>query len=277
MPSSIGRRAGTRCGGHRRCHDRLRSGRPAHRRGQRARPARGRSAAAATFDARRAGRAQGRVRPPPGADPGGLDDVGVGRRAGRPARGVDAGRRAAGLAARRGRGRAAHPGGRGTAPVDRPARRAHPAARPRLRRHHPLRRRERPVHAYTYAAGAATGPRVVADGLPDAKCPDLRGASTRTRSRASPSARTDALYFSIGSSGNISADDRDADPAARLDHADPAGRRPARGLRPRCAQRHRARRRPRRLGLDGGEQPRQHRSTRSTRPTATRGRRRRAR
>ena len=37
--------------------------------------------------------------------------------------------------------------------------------------------------------GAATGPRVVADGLPDAKSPEL-GGRTRTRSRAWPSART---------------------------------------------------------------------------------------
>ena len=91
------------------------------------------------------------------------------------------------------------------------------------------------IHAYTYAGRARRPARaLVADGLPDAK-PDLGGQYAHALKSVAVGP-DHALYFSIGSSGNISAEDRDADPAARLDHADPAGRRPARGLRPRaCA------------------------------------------
>jgi glucose/arabinose dehydrogenase len=67
------------------------------------------------------------------------------------------------------------------------------------------------VDAYTYRDGAAVDPRVVAPGLPDAKSPDLRG-------RYSHALKTvvvgpdGAVYFSIGSTGNISAEDREATP-----------------------------------------------------------------
>lgn len=67
------------------------------------------------------------------------------------------------------------------------------------------------IRAYTYAAGAATGGRIVADGLPDAKTAELGGAYAHAlKSVAVGPDRS--LYFSIGSSGNISAEDRDATP-----------------------------------------------------------------
>jgi glucose/arabinose dehydrogenase len=67
------------------------------------------------------------------------------------------------------------------------------------------------IRAYTYAAGAATGPRLVADGLPDAKSPELGGQYAHALKSVAVGP-DHALYFSIGSSGNISADDRDATP-----------------------------------------------------------------
>ncbi len=114
------------------------------------------------------------------------------------------------------------------------------------------------IQAYTYAAGAATGPRVVADGLPDAKSAELGGQYAHALKSVAVGP-DHALYFSIGSSGNISADDRDANPQRAAIMRIPPGGGAARGLRPRRAQRHRARDRARRLGLDRGEQPRQHR------------------
>ncbi|CAN5504284.1 gluconolaconase [soil metagenome] len=67
------------------------------------------------------------------------------------------------------------------------------------------------IDAYTYADGAATDQGVVAPGLPDAKSPDLRGAYSHALKSVAVG-RDGAVYFSIGSTGNISADDRDASP-----------------------------------------------------------------
>jgi glucose/arabinose dehydrogenase len=67
------------------------------------------------------------------------------------------------------------------------------------------------IQAYTYAAGAATAPRVVADGLPDAKSAELGGQYAHALKSVAVGP-DHALYFSIGSSGNTSADDRDANP-----------------------------------------------------------------
>jgi glucose/arabinose dehydrogenase len=67
------------------------------------------------------------------------------------------------------------------------------------------------VDAYDYAGGRATNPRVVAAGLPDAKSADLGGAYAHALK--SVALGTDgAVYFSIGSTGNVSAGDRDANP-----------------------------------------------------------------
>lgn len=67
------------------------------------------------------------------------------------------------------------------------------------------------VTSYTYADGKATGRRTVAPGLPDAGSPDLRGAYSHTLKSVAVGS-DGAVYFSIGSTGNISVEDRDADP-----------------------------------------------------------------
>ncbi|MET0698817.1 MAG: gluconolaconase [Mycobacterium sp.] len=67
------------------------------------------------------------------------------------------------------------------------------------------------IDAYTYADGAAREPRVIAPDLPDAKSPDLRGAYSHALKSVAVGP-DGAVYFSIGSTGNISAEDRDATP-----------------------------------------------------------------
>ncbi|WP_179470301.1 PQQ-dependent sugar dehydrogenase [Mycolicibacterium vinylchloridicum] len=67
------------------------------------------------------------------------------------------------------------------------------------------------IDAFDYRAGSADGRRVVAGGLPDARSPDLGGAYAHALK--SVAVGTDgAVYFSIGSTGNVSAADRTADP-----------------------------------------------------------------
>jgi glucose/arabinose dehydrogenase len=67
------------------------------------------------------------------------------------------------------------------------------------------------VDVYDYADGQAINRRTVAGGLPDAKSPDLRGAYSHAL-KSVAIGPDGAVYFSIGSTGNISAEDRDADP-----------------------------------------------------------------
>ncbi|MDX1872263.1 gluconolaconase [Mycolicibacterium sp. 120266] len=67
------------------------------------------------------------------------------------------------------------------------------------------------VTAYDYRDGAATNPRPVAVGLPDARSPDLRGAYSHALKSVTVGP-DGAVYFSIGSTGNISAHDRTANP-----------------------------------------------------------------
>lgn len=67
------------------------------------------------------------------------------------------------------------------------------------------------ITAYDYADGRASGPRAVADGLPNAKSPDLHGAYAHALKSVAVG-HDGAVYFSIGSTGNISAADRDATP-----------------------------------------------------------------
>ncbi len=90
------------------------------------------------------------------------------------------------------------------------------------------------IGVYTYAAGAATGGRIVADGLPDAKTPELGGAYAHAL-KSVAIGPDKSLYFSIGSSGNISAEDRDATPQrATIMRIPPGGGAPevfARGVR----------------------------------------------
>ena len=67
------------------------------------------------------------------------------------------------------------------------------------------------VDVYDYVDGEAVNRRTVAGGLPDAKSPDLGGAYSHALKSVAVGS-DGAVYFSIGSTGNISADDRDASP-----------------------------------------------------------------
>lgn len=67
------------------------------------------------------------------------------------------------------------------------------------------------VDAYDYADGTATRPRTVAAGLPDARSPELGGAYAHALKSVAVGL-DGAVYFSIGSTGNISAQDRSATP-----------------------------------------------------------------
>ncbi|MDX1885278.1 gluconolaconase [Mycolicibacterium sp. 120270] len=67
------------------------------------------------------------------------------------------------------------------------------------------------IDRYDYIDGAAVNPRTVAADLPDARSPDLRGAYAHALKSVAVGP-DGAVYFSIGSTGNISAADRDADP-----------------------------------------------------------------
>jgi glucose/arabinose dehydrogenase len=90
------------------------------------------------------------------------------------------------------------------------------------------------VDVYRYAGGAATEPRTVAGGLPDAKSAELGGAYAHAlKSVAVGPDRS--VYFSIGSTGNISEQDRSANPErASIQRIPPGGGPPsvfARGVR----------------------------------------------
>lgn len=67
------------------------------------------------------------------------------------------------------------------------------------------------VDAYRYAAGAAKDPRPVVTGLPDAKSPELGGKYAHAL-KSVAIGQDGAVYVSVGSTGNISAEDLDADP-----------------------------------------------------------------
>ncbi|QUQ64660.1 PQQ-dependent sugar dehydrogenase [Kutzneria sp. CA-103260] len=67
------------------------------------------------------------------------------------------------------------------------------------------------VDAYSYAAGKATDPKPILTGLPDAKSPELGG--TYAHALKSVAVGPDgSVYVSVGSTGNISADDLKATP-----------------------------------------------------------------
>jgi len=78
------------------------------------------------------------------------------------------------------------------------------------------------VDAYAYRDGAATDRRTVADGLPDARSPDLRGAYSHALKSVAVGS-DGAVYFSIGSTGNISEEDRTATPPRATIMRVPAG------------------------------------------------------
>lgn len=67
------------------------------------------------------------------------------------------------------------------------------------------------IDTYDYANGAAVDRRTIAAGLPDARSPELRGAYSHALKSVAVGP-DGAVYFSIGSTGNITADDREATP-----------------------------------------------------------------
>jgi len=67
------------------------------------------------------------------------------------------------------------------------------------------------VEVYRYTDGVATAPRPLATGLPDARSPELRGAYAHALKSVAV-AGDGSVYFSIGSTGNISVGDRNAVP-----------------------------------------------------------------
>lgn len=78
------------------------------------------------------------------------------------------------------------------------------------------------VEVYVYRDGAATGRRTIAAGLPDARSPDLRGAYSHALKSVAVGP-DGAVYFSIGSTGNISEEDRSATPPRATIMRVPAG------------------------------------------------------
>lgn len=67
------------------------------------------------------------------------------------------------------------------------------------------------IDAYEYADGRPINRRTVAGGLPDSNSPELRGSYFHAL-KSVAIGPDGAVYFSIGSTGNITAEDRDADP-----------------------------------------------------------------
>ncbi|MHC9297411.1 PQQ-dependent sugar dehydrogenase [Mycobacterium sp. LTG2003] len=67
------------------------------------------------------------------------------------------------------------------------------------------------IDAYDYVDGRAVNRRTIAGDLPDAKSPDLHGAYAHAL-KSVVVGSDGAVYFSIGSTGNISAEDRTATP-----------------------------------------------------------------
>jgi len=90
------------------------------------------------------------------------------------------------------------------------------------------------VDAFPYRDGGVGERRVVVSGLPDAKSPELRGAYAHALKSVTVGP-DGALYVSVGSTGNISAEDRDASPQrAAILRVPPGGGAPevyARGVR----------------------------------------------
>jgi glucose/arabinose dehydrogenase len=78
------------------------------------------------------------------------------------------------------------------------------------------------VDAFSYRAGAVSGRRVVVDGLPDAKSPELGGAYAHAL-KSVAIGKDGTLYVSIGSTGNVSAEDRKANPQRAAILRVPAG------------------------------------------------------
>ncbi|MFG1926012.1 PQQ-dependent sugar dehydrogenase [Cryptosporangium sp. NPDC048952] len=68
------------------------------------------------------------------------------------------------------------------------------------------------INAFTYQNGEVSDKKVVVENLPDAKSSDLKGAYAHALKTVVVSKDGKELYISVGSTTNISAEDRDADP-----------------------------------------------------------------
>jgi glucose/arabinose dehydrogenase len=90
------------------------------------------------------------------------------------------------------------------------------------------------VDTFDYRDGAVSGKKVVVSGLPDAKSPELGGAYAHAL-KSVAIGRDKTIYVSVGSTGNVSPADRDANPErATILSAPPGGGPPrtyARGVR----------------------------------------------
>ena len=87
------------------------------------------------------------------------------------------------------------------------------------------------IDAYDYVNGAAVNPRTVAADLPDARSAELNGAYAHALKSVAVGP-DGAVYFSIGSTGNISEEDRDANPPrATIMRIPPGGVSPNRSRR----------------------------------------------
>jgi glucose/arabinose dehydrogenase len=83
------------------------------------------------------------------------------------------------------------------------------------------------ITAFGYRGGRADERRVVAGGLPDARSPELGGAYSHALKSVAVG-QDGAVYFSIGSTGNVSADDRSAaPPRATIMRIPPGGGQPS--------------------------------------------------
>lgn len=78
------------------------------------------------------------------------------------------------------------------------------------------------VDGFTYRAGEVSDKRVAVAGLPDAKSPELGGAYAHALKSVAVG-NDGTLYVSVGSTGNISAEDRDANPERATVLRAPAG------------------------------------------------------
>ena len=78
------------------------------------------------------------------------------------------------------------------------------------------------IDAYRYASGRVSGRTTVLDGLPDAKRPDLHGSYAHALKSVAVGS-DGSLYVSIGSTGNVSPEDRSAVPERAAILRVPAG------------------------------------------------------
>ena len=172
--------------------------------------------------------------------PDGLDDVGVGADPEGPAGGVDARRRAAGVGARTGQIVKLTPKP-GAAPQRVDAARG--TSTNRTGWHSPARRSTSPRATRSTPTTTSTARRPTAapspPGFPMRAAPNCNGAYAHALKSVAVGP-DGAVYFSIGSTGNISAEDRDADPPRATIMRIPPGGGPAATVRDGRAQRHRA-------------------------------------